>query len=283
MQIETGTETVTAERTDGVGIITLNRPERRNALHSEMFDAVPRALERFVGDPEVGCVMITGAGTAFCSGGDVGSGASRRPDPPGADDGSVSRAKTVEDHGSMLAHDARMVELLHGSPKVTLAALPGAAVGAGMSIALAADLRIAAESAKLIPGWSRLAFSGDFGGTWFLTRLVGPAKALEILIDDRIIEADEALSLGLFNRVVPEDEFRAAAMAWAVSIARGPRVATRFIKANVQQAERLTLSQSLPMESERMARSALTDDHRQAVARWFKMAEAKRSGSRLQG
>ena len=178
----------------------------------------------------------------------------------------------------MLARDARMVELLHGSSKVTLAALPGAAVGAGMSIALAADLRIAAQSSKLIPGWGRLGFSGDFGGTWFLTRLVGPAKALELLIDNTAIDAELALSLGLVNRVVPDDELRTAAMAWAVAIADGPRVAFGFFKENVQQAERLPLSEALPIESERMARSARTQDHRDAVKRWMEEAAAKREG-----
>jgi 2-(1,2-epoxy-1,2-dihydrophenyl)acetyl-CoA isomerase len=275
MEIETGTDTVLAERTDGVGIITLNRPERRNALHAEMFEAVPLLLERFIGDPDVGCVMITGAGSAFCSGGDVGGGTSRRP-AQAVDDPGRERQRTVEDLGTMLAHDARMVQLLHQSPKITLAALPGAAVGAGMSIALAADLRIAAESAQLIPGWGQLGFSGDFGGTWFLTRLIGPARALELLLDNRAVGAAEALSLGLFNRVVPDDAFRSAALAWAMAIAASPRVAARFMKENVQQAERLTLAEALPLESERMARSALTDDHKQAVARWLEAARAKR-------
>jgi 2-(1,2-epoxy-1,2-dihydrophenyl)acetyl-CoA isomerase len=273
MQIETGTDTVMAQCTDGVGIITLNRPERRNALHVDMFDAVPRLLERFIGDTEVGCIMITGAGGAFCSGGDVSGGGSRRASP---DDGTRSE-RTVEDLGTVLARDARMVELLHQCPKVTLAALPGAAVGAGMSIALAADLRIASESAKLIPGWVELGFSGDFGGTWFLTRLVGPAKALELLLENRPVGAEEALALGLFNRVVPEGRLPSAALAWAVAIANGPRVAIRFMKENVQQAERLTLADALPLESERMARSALTDDHKRAVARWLEAARAKRA------
>jgi 2-(1,2-epoxy-1,2-dihydrophenyl)acetyl-CoA isomerase len=273
MQIKTGTDTVMAQRIDGVGVITLNRPERRNALHVDMFEAVPRLLERFIGDPEVGCIMITGAGTAFCSGGDVGGSGSRRPASPGDDTGP---ARAVEDLGTMLTRDARMVELLHGSPKVTLAALPGAAVGAGMSIALAADLRIASQSAKLIPGWGQLGFSGDFGGTWFLTRLVGPAKALEFLLDNRAVGAEEALRLGLFNRVVPEVELPSAALSWAEAIARAPRVATQFMKENVQQAERLTLADALPLESERMARSALTDDHKRAVARWLEAARAKR-------
>jgi 2-(1,2-epoxy-1,2-dihydrophenyl)acetyl-CoA isomerase len=280
MQIDTGTETVQAERSDGVGIITLNRPERRNALHPEMYEAVPRLLEGFIDDPEVGCILITGAGSSFCSGGDV-SAAQRRTRTEATEDGATSSpARPVEEQGRMLAHNARMVQRLHESPKITVAALPGAAVGAGMSIALAADFRIAAESATLIPGWSRLAFSGDFGGTWFLTRLVGPSRALELLIGNTTIDASLALSLGLVNRVVPDQEFRSASLAWATAIAAGPRTAYASFKANVLQAERLTLSEALPFESERMARSALTEDHRLAVKRWMQEAADKRATRR---
>ncbi len=273
MQIETGTETVIAEVTDAVGIVTLHRPERRNALHADMYEAVPRVLEQFIEDDAVGCIMITGAGTAFCSGGDVGGGTSRRPD----DSTAASPKKSAAELGRMLAHDARMVELLHDSPKITLAALPGAAVGAGMSIALSTDLRIAARSAKLIPGWGKLGFSGDFGGTWFLSRLVGPAKALELLVDDVTIDAELALSLGLFNRIVPDDALRVAAFTWASEIAEGPTTAQRFFKANVNQADHLTLAEALPVEGERMALSAMTDEHRQAVRRWLAEAQAKRA------
>jgi len=274
MEVETGTDTVWAEVTNGVGIVTLHRPERRNALHPEMYDAVPRLLEQFIADSDVGCIMITGAGTAFCSGGDVAGGTSRRKP---ADEGVPVRTKTPKEQGSMLARDARMVELLHDSPKVTLAALPGAAVGAGLSIALSTDLRIAAESAKLIPGWAGLGFSGDFGGTWFLTQLVGPSKALELLIANAPIDAQSALALGLVNRVVPDEEFLTSARGWAESIASGPRVAHGFMKENVRQAERLSLSEALPLESERMARSAGTQEHKAAVKRWMAEAAAKRA------
>ena len=283
MDDDSGTDTVLAEVADGVGIITLNRPERRNALHAEMYEAVPRLIERFVADPGVGCIMVTGSGTAFCSGGDVAGGASSRAaagEAPGTQP-SPGAGPTPDElarqQGRVLAHNARMVELLHHCPKVTLAALPGPAVGAGMSIALATDLRIAARSTTLIPGWGQLGFSGDFGGTWFLTRLVGPSRALEILVDNVAVDAETALALGLVNRVVPDDELRSAALAWARSIAAGPGTAFRYFKENVLQAERLPLSEALPAESERMARSAHTEDHKRAVARWLEEARARRA------
>ncbi|KKW65404.1 enoyl-CoA hydratase-related protein [Mycolicibacterium elephantis] len=268
-QIDTGTATVLAEVADGVGSITLNRPERRNALHAEMYEAVPRLLERFAAADDVGCVLITGAGDAFCAGGDVRDGGSAKDVPPG------DRGQQIAARAAILADNARMVSLLHNLPKVTIAALPGAAVGAGMSIALSTDLRIAARSARLIPGWAKLAFSGDFGGAWLLTHLVGPSKALELLIADAAIDADTAAHLGLFNRVVDDADLPAAARAWATTIAAGPTSAFAGTKANVLDALRLSLDEALLPESERMVRSALTQEHRDAVKAWLATANKK--------
>ncbi len=274
MRIDTGTDTVLAEVVDGVGIVTLNRPDRRNALHSDMYDAVPTVLDTFIEEPDVGCILITGAGTSFCAGGDVRDGAQRR-----GDDGDEPARPSVEAAAAGLAHNARMVVLLHSSPKVTIAALPGAAVGAGLGIALSTDLRIAARSAKLIPGWGRLAFSGDFGGPWFLSRLLGPSRALEIIVENTALDAETAHGLGLVNRVVDDAELPAAALGWARTIAAGPQTTHRYVKENVVQAARMTLEQALPLESERMVRSGLTDDHKAAVKAWLDDAAAKKAAA----
>lgn len=271
--IDTGTETVLAQIVDGVGVVTLNRPHRKNALHSEMYEAVPPLLERFAADDEVGCVLITGSGNAFCAGGDVrdgGSARAARESNPASDP-----EAQVRERGAMLADNARMVTLLHEMPKITIAALPGAAVGAGMSIALSTDLRIAARSAKLVPGWSKLAFSGDFGGAWFLTHLLGPSKALELLITDQPIDTETGSALGLFNRVVDDEALPDAAMAWAARIAAGPTAAFAGTKANVLDAQRLPLEQAVLIESERMVRSSLTAEHRAAVKAWMAAAAKK--------
>lgn len=272
--IETGTETVLAQVVEGVGVISFNRPHRRNALHSEMYVAIPALLERFAADDDIGCVVITGTGSAFCAGGDVRDGGSARevtaPDP---------EAQVLQ-RSAVLADNARMVTLLHEMPKITIAALPGAAVGAGMSIALSTDLRIAARSAKLVPGWSKLAFSGDFGGAWFLTHLLGPSRALELLIADRPIDSDTGLALGLFNRVVDDAELPAAALAWAAEIAAGPTAAFAGTKANVLDAQCLTLHEAVKAESERMVRSALTAEHRDAVKAWLATAAKKTQARR---
>ncbi|MCW2546927.1 MAG: crt 1 [Mycobacterium sp.] len=274
--VATGTDTVRSFVDGRVGVIELNRPERRNALHADMYDAIPRLIELFNADNGVAVIMTTAAGTAFCAGGDVQTGGARsRPVDPPTDTAPVRPDVTAADVSNPLAHMARMVLMLQGSPKITMAALPGPAVGAGIGIALAADLRIAAESATLITGWGRLGFSGDFGGTWFLTRMLGPARALEALIGNETIDAVEAKALGMFNRVVPDEQLASAAMAWAQTIAEGPQSAYRFMKQNVRDAQRLSLTEALPLESDRMVRSGQTDDHRQAVKRWLAQAKAK--------
>lgn len=276
LDVDSGTDTIRSFIESGVGVIELNRPERRNALHPEMYDAIPRLVERYGSDEAVGCILLTGAGTAFCAGGDVRGGGDRQRrsgqrDEPGEPPGDRPRGR-----GDPLAHQARAVLLLQESPKITMAALPGPAVGAGTSLALAADLRIAAESASLITGWAGLAFSGDFGGTWFLTRLLGAPRALAALVDNATIPSAEALSLGLFNKVVPDEQLPAAAMAWARSIAAGPRTAFGFMKQNVREAMRLSLREALPLESERQMLTRRTGEHREAVERWLAEADARR-------
>ena len=272
--VPSGTDHVLGRIADGVGVIELNRPERRNALHPDMYDAIPRLIEAFDADDEVGCVLLTAAGPAFCAGGDVreGTGRPRRgPRPSGGEgggDGADDDAGVAEE-AAALTHLARMVVMLRESPMISIAALPGPAVGAGIGLALAADLRIAASSATLVGGWSRLAFSGDFGGPWALSRMLGPSRALEFLIGTDPIDAEEAHRLGLVNRVVPDAELRGAAMAWARRVAAGPRGAHALIKQNVREAQELDLREALPRESERMVRSGRSREHRDAVRRWI--------------
>ncbi|MCY3786811.1 MAG: enoyl-CoA hydratase-related protein [bacterium] len=253
-------EVVQLQVADGVGLITLNRPERRNALHRDMYEPIQTSLRQWATDDAVGCIAITGAGEGFCAGGDVRGGGKRRGDrpPPG-----------VDETTSALLADAQTARLLHESPKLTLAAVNGAAVGAGLALALACDFRIMASSASLIPGWARLAFSGDFGGPWFLTRLVGASKALEILTANAKVDAPTALSLGLVNRVADDGDFADAWLSWARELAAGPRQAHAFMKENVRDALHLPLSEALPRESRRMSQSARTPDHREAVRAWL--------------
>jgi len=273
IEVDAGTDLVNAWIVDGVGVIELNRPERRNALHAAMFEALPRLLERFDGDDAVRCLLVTGAGKAFCAGGDVKAGADRNREAARA----AGNGEQPPDDPRPLVDMTRMVMRLYASPKISIAALPGPAVGAGIGIALSADVRIAARSASLVTAWADLGFSGDFGGPWFLTRMLGAARAIELLIGNATIDSADALRLGLFNRVVPDEELRDRAMGWAREIAAGPQTAYRFMKQNVRDAQDLPLREALPRESDRMLRSGETEEHRQAVKRWLEEAQAKRS------
>jgi len=254
--VDTGTATVLAEVDGGLGVATLNRPERRNALHPDMFPALRSLLSRWADDDEVVAVVVTGAGAGFSAGGDVRAG---RADPGAG----------VEDRVAGLRADAEVVVALHQYPKLTVAALNGAAVGAGLSLALACDLRVAAATARLRTGWIDLGLSGDFGGPWFLTRLLGPARALELLVGDEVLSAEAAQTIGLVNRVLPAEDFPDAARRWAAELASQPPAAVRLIKQNVRAAGAASLVDALDDECRRMVTASLTDDHRRAVRRWL--------------
>ncbi len=257
--VKSGTDFVSIEVVDRVGVITLNRPDRRNALHDDMYEPIIAAVESFVSADDVGCVVITGTGSAFCAGGDVRDGSGRRPGQP--------RPSPAE-RAASLAANSRITVVLHEAPIVTIAAVNGPAVGAGLAIALACDLRIAAATASFVTGWARLGFSGDMGGPWLLAHRLGPAKALELLATNGRLDAAEALQLGMVERVVPDDKFAAAWQAWAGEFAAGPQTAIGLMKANVLNASRLTLAEAVVVEAEHQVATAQTDDHREGVRAW---------------
>lgn len=249
----TGTDVVLIRLQGRVAVVTLHRPERRNAIHHEMHGAISRALDEFAERDDIGVVVLTGAGTAFCAGGDV-KGAPGAPVP-----------RDQEEREAMLLADAQVARRFWEHPKLTVAAVNGPAVGAGLSLALACDLRIAATSARFATGWARLAFSGDYGGAWFLTRLVGPSRALELLATGAALPADDALALGLVNRVVPDAAFGRAWTDWAIELSAGSTTAQIGMKANVRDALQLPLGDALMAETRRMVESAASADHREAV------------------
>lgn len=253
-EVDTGTEQLRCHVADRVGVVTLNRPEARNALSVELKEALQDVIPRLDADPEVGCLLLTGAGTAFCSGGDTKVMAKG------------GRPPSMEDRQRLLRWEHRLPRMLHELGKPVIAALPGAAAGAGLSLALACDIRIAAESAFVMTSFARLGLSGDYGGSWFLTQLVGTAKARELYFTSERVSARECERLGIVNRVVPDDELAAAAMALAKSIGAGPPIAHRFIKENLNRALDADLATCLDYEADRMVRGAMTDDYREAVA-----------------
>ena len=257
MAYNTGTDHLLCDIDDGVATLTFNRPEKRNALGSELTPALRQALLDFEPRPDVRCVMLTGTGDAFCSGGDVsGMGGGSGDTAPVSQSDRVRALQQGQDTLTL-----RMQRL----EKPIVAALPGAAAGAGFSIALACDLRVACESAFLVSAFRNIGLSGDYGGSWNLTALVGPAKAKELYFLSERIPASEALQMGLVNRVFPNATFREDALDYAKRIAHGPTAAIRFMKKNINRAAVSDLATTLDQEAEHMIRSFKTDDAREAI------------------
>jgi 2-(1,2-epoxy-1,2-dihydrophenyl)acetyl-CoA isomerase len=255
-EIDTGTDDLLARVEDGVAVLTMNRPERRNALSDAMLEALARVLADAETDDDVGCVVLTGAGGAFCAGGDVKAMAA------GAEDGISFDARV---HRQRLSHRATAGRL-HDMPKPTIAALPGAAAGAGLSLALACDLRYMARGAVLTTAFAKVGFSGDYGGTWFLTRLVGPARAREMYFFADRLGAEDAERLGVVNAVFEAEALEDEVMQRARSLAAGPRVAYRYMKENLNRAEVAELGECLDLEATHHLHTGLTEDHREAAA-----------------
>jgi 2-(1,2-epoxy-1,2-dihydrophenyl)acetyl-CoA isomerase len=239
---------------DKVATITMNRPDALNAVTRDMLKGMYDMVERFAEDPGVGAIVLKGAGRAFCSGGDVKNMASGGD----ADIPLETRAQTLR---------ARMEvsRLLHEVAKPTIAMVRGPAAGAGMSLALACDLRIASETGRIITAFAKVGLSGDFGGSWFLTKLVGPSKARELYFLADPVGAEEALALGLFNRVVPDDKLEAETMELAKRLAHGPTVTLGYMKKNLDAAISQPLAQCLDLEAMHHARTSQTEDHREAA------------------
>jgi len=240
---------------DGVALLTLNRPERLNAMSRPMMAGLLEALPRFAEDPEVGVVVLTGAGRGFCAGGDVKAMA----------EGSELSGTTLEERAQALRSSMEVSRWLHEMPKPTIAMVRGAAAGAGLSLAMACDMRMAGDSARFGTAFARVGYSGDFGGSFFLTRLVGTAKARELYYTAELLDAQHALALGLVNRVVPDAKLEEETMALASRIAKGPRVAHRYMKRNMNAAESGTLKELLDLEAWHHTRTGMTEDHREAA------------------
>src|SRR5438552_6119431 len=212
---------------DGVATLTMNRPDRLNAMSRPMLDAMLEALYRLAEDPEVGAVVLTGAGRGFCAGGDVKAMA----------EGTELGGTTMEEKAQALRSRMETSRLLHEMPKPTIAMVRGAAAGAGLSLALACDIRVASDNARFGTAFARVGYSGDFGGSYFLSQLVGTAKARELYFTADILDAGQALALGLVNRVVPDARLEDETLALARRLASGPRIAYRYMKRNFNAAE----------------------------------------------
>lgn len=248
---------------DGVAVLTMNRPDRLNALSRTMLDAMLEALARLAEDASVGVVVLTGAGRGFCAGGDVKAMA----------EGAEAMGVTLEERAQALRSRMETSRWLHEMPKPTIAMVRGAAAGAGLSLAMACDMRIASDTARFGTAFARVGYSGDFGGSYFLTQLVGTAKARELYYTAELVDAHEAHRIGLVNRVVPDARLEEETMALASRLARGPRIAYRYMKRNMNAAESGTLKDLLDLEAWHHSRSGMTEDHREAARAFVEKRE----------
>ena len=257
---DTGTDQLLCFLRDRVATVTLNRPDARNALSNELTTALRRAIAWAASEPDVGALVITGAGSAFCSGGDVK--AMGRPTNQSGAEASPSAEQLFQE---MRARHHEIAGALHRLRKPSIAALPGAAAGAGMAIALACDLRVAAKSAFLSTAYARIGLPGDYGIAWLLTRIVGPARARELMLTAERVDAEKAERIGLVNRVVADDALEAEAFALARQLAHGPQVAFAYIKDNLDEALSIDHATAIDREADRLLKARTTEDHREAV------------------
>jgi 2-(1,2-epoxy-1,2-dihydrophenyl)acetyl-CoA isomerase len=248
-----------------VATITLNRPDKLNAFTGEMIDTWASSLAKAQADEQVNVIVVTGNGRAFCAGGDVARMGDGEPTP-------------LQHKNQLWDHIHRIPKTLEGVDKPVIAMVNGLTVGAGMGMSLMCDVRIAAESARFSTGYVRVGLVPGDGDTYFLPRLVGSAKALELLWTADFLEAAEALRLGIVNRVVPDAQLKEATYAFARQIADGPQVPIRMIKRLVYQSLRLDLRTHLDLVSSHMAVVRRTEDHAEGVAAFKEKRPAKFKG-----
>ena len=256
--IDTGTQDLLASLDAGVLTLTLNRPEVRNAMSYAMNTALQEQLSAAEFNHEVRCVVLTGAGAGFCAGGDVKSMAA-------SGDGTVGASTIDQAIHRQRANQRATAGKLFRMPKPTIAALPGAAAGAGLALALACDMRIMAQNAIMTTAFARVGFSGDYGGSYFLTQLVGAAKARELYFLSDRVGAEEALRLGLTNWVCAAEHLAFRTREIAQRLANGPTVAYRYMKENLNRAMTSELEDCLDLEATHHIHCGQTDDHLEAA------------------
>jgi 2-(1,2-epoxy-1,2-dihydrophenyl)acetyl-CoA isomerase len=255
--VDSGTPQLLCEVRERVAIITFNRPEARNSLSDELTPALRRMIKRFGDDDGIGALLLTGAGKAFCAGGDVKGMGNRSNAAPMTPDERIAQLRERQ---------RTLTGVLVALRKPTIAALPGPVVGAGLSIALACDIRIAAETAFMSTGYARIGLTGDYGVSWLLTRLAGTSRARELMFLSERIDARRAEAMGLVNRVVADADLQKEALAMATALANGPGLAFAMMKENLELALTSDFLTSLDHEAENMVSAARTAQHKEAVA-----------------
>jgi 2-(1,2-epoxy-1,2-dihydrophenyl)acetyl-CoA isomerase len=236
---------------DGVALVTLNRPDRLNALSFELIERLSDSVAALARDDGVGCVVLTGAGRGFCAGGDTKAGAERRA----GGEAQPSMETRIERSTARLRRGMEAARLLHVMPKPTIAMINGPVAGAGIGLAGACDMRFAAASATFVSAFERIGASGDYGATWFWTRILGTARARELFLLGEKMTAEQACSIGAYNRLYTDEDLRPETLKAARKIAGGPRATWRYMKANLNMAMDSDLARSLDAEALNMVLS----------------------------
>jgi 2-(1,2-epoxy-1,2-dihydrophenyl)acetyl-CoA isomerase len=257
---------VLERREAGVATLIMNRPDRMNAINKDLAAALNEALDRLTRDEEVGVIILTGAGRAFCAGGDLGA------------IGKGHREKNTAELEPILRSGMQMVLKIRTMPKPVIAAIHGPAAGAGMNIALAADMRIASDEASFGQNFAKVGLFPDYGGTFFLPELVGPAIAAGMFYTGDMIDAATALRLGLVNRLVPAAQLEAEANALAQKIAQGPPMAIRAVKRMLFGSSRQKLERALQLEVEEQMKCFESADCGEGIAAFFEKRKPKFQG-----
>ncbi|MCC6382565.1 MAG: enoyl-CoA hydratase/isomerase family protein [Dehalococcoidia bacterium] len=266
------------KRPNGVALVTLNRPESLNAMGGDLVPLLGQHLADCEADPAVRCVAVTGAGRAFCAGGDVRNMQRRN-------DSQQEAAKAAEPPNPITILEAGVRELrashdatalrLHRMGKPTVALVNGHAVGAGFSLALACDIRLCSANAKFGTAFRNVGLSGDFGGSYFLQRLVGMGRARELYFTAEIVDARQALELGIANRVIEGEDWLDEALAFCARLAAGPTASYGRMKANLELAETADLRAVLDQEALLMRMSGVSRDSREAVRAFVEKREPR--------
>jgi 2-(1,2-epoxy-1,2-dihydrophenyl)acetyl-CoA isomerase len=241
----------------GIAILVMNRPERMNALNNDLATALNGSLSRIAGDDSVRAVVITGAGRAFCAGGDLGVIGKGRE---------ANNSKELE---PILRMGMGAVLKIRTMPQPVIAAVNGAAAGAGMNVALAADIRVSAEEAMFGQNFAKVGLFPDYGGTYFLPELVGPSKAAEMFYTGDMIDAQMALRLGLVNKVVPAAQLESEVKTLAQKIAGGPPLPIRAVKKVLFGDQKAALEKALEAEVEHQMKCFASEDCLEGVHAFF--------------
>ena len=259
IELETGTRQLLAHIHGDVGILTLNRPESKNALSDELTPALRKQISKLNEDSRIKILIITGAGDAFCAGGDVKSMNSDK------DKGWTEKKPEEETINELQEKQITLTSALYNFSKPTIAVLPGAAAGAGLSIALSCDFRFASKSAFAIGGYGKIALTGDYGITWLLTKLVGPAKSKDILFSNRKIYTDEGLKIGIFDKIFDNEILLKESIEYAKHIGTFSPLALKVMKKNINNSSEINLIQALDQEAIDLIKVSKSKDHKEGI------------------